>query len=255
MKKQPLFITAVVAIGLTALTAHAQTVFTISNAVDAEYRDGRFDDTNFDGTGDQSSVGGLDLATGGDIGAASSIGQLSAGGGRAREGAFWFDLPTIPTGESLDTATFRIFLANTLNDDATIGSLGPVSVFFDNSENDGSSGAAAGFGGGTDTGLDLVTNTSITGQYYEVDVTTIVATDYATDGTGQGFGPVSYFRLAMDNAQAFSSATGDNVYVFQGGDNTSPPELVISTIPEPSSFALLIAGVSGLLVLRRRVRR
>jgi len=229
----------------------AQSVFNISNADDASYRDGWVDDTDFDDVGDLTSVGGFDLATGGDTGSAMAVGVISS---RERQGLIWFDLPDIPAGEVLDTATFRIFLATTNNVDPGLGSLGPVSLFFDNAENDGSLDAP-GFNSGTDSGLDIATTATPTGQYVEVDVTSIVSTDYATDGTGQGFGPVSFFRLEMDNGQAFSAATGNNNYVFQGGDNTSPPELVITTVPEPASAAALFGiGVLALALLRRLLR-
>ena len=59
----------------------------------------------------------------------------------------------------------------------------------------------------------------------------------------------------MDNAQAFATATGTNNYIFPGGDNTpNIPELVITTIPEPSAAGLMLGGVASLMLLRRRRR-
>ena len=130
-----------------------------------------------------------------------------------------------------------MYLSSRTNDNSTTATLGPVSLFTDVTQNSGNV-AASDFNGGTDTGLDLANSASPTGQYLTLNVTSFVQADYTAEGNS---GAVSYFRLEMDNAAAFSSTggTGDDRYLFVGGTGVNRPQLVVTVIPEPSSIALL----------------
>jgi len=241
-------VAALAAIPFVGLSA--QSSFTISNANDSEFRDGRFDDTDFDDVGNGSSLGSDDLATGSDQGN-QLIGQIGSGNPRERQMAMYFDLPDLG-GETLDSATLRVFLNDTVNDDPGIASLGAMSVFSEQGENDGTENVS-GFNLGSDSGADIATSGSATGQFHEIDVTSIVQSDYDNDSGGD-FGPVSFFRLEMDNAQVFENASGNNRYFFDGGNNANPPQLEVNTVPEPSAYAAF-AGALALAVVCLRRRR
>lgn len=158
-----------------------------------------------------------------------------------------FELPSI-TAAQVQTATLSLYLQ--LKNDG--GELDNLSVFHSITNNDFAVAGASDFENATftDTGLDIVTPTSTTGQYFTIDVTSLIKSDLTNDGATA----FSAFRLQMDTVNQVT--LGANSYVFTGpGAGSNKPLLTITQVPEPNSFALLGAGLVGLLALRRRRQR
>jgi hypothetical protein len=42
--------------------------------------------------------------------------------------------------------------------------------------------------------------------------------------------------------------------IFVAGENSGNGLVILTAVPEPASFAMFIAGLAGLLALRRRAR-
>ena len=96
-----------------------------------------------------------------------------------------------------------------------------------------------------DTGLGI-TQGSASGQYYEFDVTSYVQSTYDDANS------IASFRFEVDGAIVLGS--GAAVYKLWGAGSTETPELVLTTVPEPSSFALLAGciALTSIMIRRRR---
>lgn len=220
---------ACAALTFSACAASAQTSHTVSNTPlgGGEYRDGFIDSKNFS-TGAGSSLGSEAGLTG-ESGESLVAGQLAAPELTARESVLFFKLPDL--GESkLQSATLRLRLGSKANTDSGVAGLGPVTLWYDTEQNSGRiTNAQAAYGGGSKSGITVVDANSTAGQWYELDVTSIIELDYSNDSPDSR---VAYFRLQMDNVGDFSAASGDNMYVFHGGQHDLfRPELIINTSP------------------------
>jgi hypothetical protein len=96
----------------------------------------------------------------------------------------------------------------------------------------------------TDTQIELVQPTDPGGRYYEADVTDLVLADYAADTRG----PLSAFRLQVTGL-AFDEDNQSGRYWFtMPGAETNHPQLLLTFVPEPSTFVLaMMVGLAGLL--------
>ena len=214
----------------TALLWSAEISHTVSNVPlgGGEYRDGFIDSTNFS-TGSNTSLGSDEDGLSGASEKSLVVGQLAAPEPIARESVLFFKLPDL-RGAALQSAKLRLYLAFSSNEDPAIASLGPVTLWYDTEQNSGRiTNSQAAYGGGSSSGITVVDATSTAGQWYEVDVTSIVGLDYSNDPPDS---QVAYFRLQMDNVGNFSAASGSNDYVFHGGQHDLfKPELVITASP------------------------
>lgn len=215
----------------TALLWSAEISHTVSNIPlgGGEYRDGFIDSTDFS-TGSNSSLGSDEDGLSGASEKSLVVGQLQAPPDpiAAREQALFFRLPDLG-GAALQSAKLRLYLAFSSNEDPAIASLGPVTLWYDTAQNSGKIMSPIAYGGGSSSGITVVDATSTAGQWYEVDVTSIVGLDYSNDPPDSR---VAYFRLQMDNVGDFSAASGSNDYVFHGGQHDLfKPELVITASP------------------------
>jgi hypothetical protein len=214
----------------TALLWSAEISHTVSNVPlgGGEYRDGFIDSKNFS-TGAGSSLGSDEDGLSGESGGSLVAGQLAAPELIARESVLFFKLPDLG-GSKVQSATLRLKLGIKANTDSGVAGLGPVTLWYDTEQNSGRiTNSQAAYGGGSNSGITVVDANSTAGQWYEVDVTSIIGLDYSNDSPDSR---VAYFRLQMDNVGDFSAASGDNMYVFHGGQHDLfKPELVITASP------------------------
>jgi len=186
--------------------------------------------SNFDGLGDAArdlmsktrvSVGEIDGAN------TNLINRLVAK----------FALPDAPQSmPALKSAILSFFL-----EDITGPPPGPASLFHSTSDNDLDQ-LPSDFEDETytDTNLDLVGPADEGGRYYELDVTDLVRADYAADGDN----PLSAFRLQV-NALMFIEDNQNNRYRFTMlGAEANHPQLVLTFIPEPSTW--LLAAIAAM---------
>lgn len=213
----------------TALLWSAEISHTISNfpVGGGEYRDGFIDSTNFS-TGSSTSLGS-EAGLSGESGVSLVAGQLTAPEPLARESVLFFKLPDLE-GSKVQSAVLRLYLGSKANTDPGVAGLGPVTLWYDTEQNSGRiANSQAAYGGGSSSGITVVDATSSSGQWYEVDVTSIIELDYSNDSPDSR---VAYFRLQMDNVGDFSAASGDNMFVFHGGGHDLfKPELIITASP------------------------
>jgi hypothetical protein len=213
----------------SACAAGAQTSHTVSNIPlgGGEYRDGYIDSENFR-TGAGSSLGSEAGFSGGS-GASLVAGQLATPEPIARESVLFFKLPDVG-GSKVQSATLRLYLGSKANTDPGVDGLGPVTLWYDTEQNSGRiTSPQTAYGGGSNSEITVVDANSARGQWYEVDVTSIIELDYSNDPPDSR---VAYFRLQMDNVGDFSGASGDNRYAFHGGGHELfKPELVITASP------------------------
>ncbi len=193
-------------------------------------------DMDLDGSGDQverllgqrvdrpfkAGVGETDLATG------VSLSRLVAK----------FALPdatNLGTGVRLEQATLRFFYLESLNGMPTES----VSVFHSVVDND-TDHLASDYEDATytDTLLELVQPTDEAENYFEVDVTAFVQSDYQADGVD----PLSAFRLQVTSTSVFADGQS-MLYEFAiSGNQAHYPELVLTFVPEPSAIAMMFVG-------------
>jgi CubicO group peptidase (beta-lactamase class C family) len=155
-----------------------------------------------------------------------------------------FGLANLPrAADRLESATLRFFL-----EDIDGLPTAPVSIWHSIGDND-TEEIASDYEdlGYEDTLLDLVTPGDKGQAYYEVDVTEFVAADYAADETA----PQSTFRLQMDGATFLEDAQSHRYRFTMPGADANHPELVLTFIPEPSTFllALVALGVMGISLI------
>ncbi len=180
-------------------------------------------DTNVDGSGDRvdnvlsnakASIGETDTAF------TNSLGDLVAK----------FALPIVSnlgSGIQFDQATLRFYL------ETVVGTpIDPVSVFHSVTDNDilalASDHEDSTY---TDTLFDLVQPSDEGGNYYEIDVTAFVQSDYDADGDN----PLSAFRLQVSDTLLEDNKS--SLYEFAiGGSQVNYPELVLNFV---------VPGLSG----------
>jgi len=150
-----------------------------------------------------------------------------------------FELPGIRNG--LESAKLRVFLEEIEGAPA-----GAVSLFHSVADND-LEPTISDYEDSSyvDTFLDVVQPEDEGRQYYELDVTELVLTDYANDGDDR----LSAFRFEVSEAM-FVNDGQSNFYRF--GQNVNRPELTLTFVPEPSAAALAIFALAAVTCLRRR---
>jgi len=184
----------------------------------------------------------------------SAVGEFDTeAGNRVVRAVVKFQLPLLlpEPGESfpgLKSATLRLFL-----EDIDGAPAGPVSLFHSLTDND-SDVLPEDYENTTytDTLLDLVAPGDPAGQYYELDVTDWVRADYGTNYT-DGF---SAFRLQINEAEFFEDDQSARYRFAMPGNEDHRPELVLSFVPEPPAWVLLVLGAFGLCAspgVRRRL--
>jgi len=191
--------------------------------------------SDFDGLGDaardvmsknRTSVGELDSSN------ANQVNRLVAK----------FVLPDVPQSmPALKSAILSFFL-----EDITGTPAGPTSLFHSTSDNDldqlPSDFEDATY---TDTNLDLVGPADEAGRYYELDVTDLVRADYAADGDNR----LSAFRLQITDL-LFSEDDQSARYRFtMPGADDNLPQLLLTFVPEPSTW--LLAVIASLVLVGR----
>ena len=231
MKK---LINITLAASLAAFTAQAAEITTHS------LTDSYTQDNNVAGSGDGVADGALNT---------SSFEQYigaAAGGSQERKAFFNIDLPTtdgvnaLTSSANITDATLRIYY-NGDNGTPT----GDLSLFHATKSSITTVPGDMFITPYVDTGLGI-TQGSASGQYYEFDVTSYVQSTYDDANS------IASFRFEVDGAIVLGS--GAAVYKLWGAGSTETPELVLTTVPEPSSFALLAGcfGLASIMVRRRR---
>jgi hypothetical protein len=189
----------------------------------------------------------------------------SGGAQRVNQPVLGFTLPTINLGETVDSATFGFTLDSAdrvsgepIGFDMVISLMSQTAIT-------GFSGAdftedVGSLGSGTLVATLSATdaNASIS-DTFSFSLTGAALTQFAAlyDAGGNPTQPVVWFRLSTSASVDTTNASNDNdrfnlatVGAGTGGDIVST--LSFTTVPEPSSFALLGLGVMGLVTRRRR---
>ncbi|PAW79927.1 MAG: hypothetical protein B9S32_00965 [Verrucomicrobia bacterium Tous-C9LFEB] len=164
-----------------------------------------------------------------------------------------FALPSITAGETLVSAKLRIYYDSKSFSSPNSDVSGDVSLYHNPNHNQTATQAStnqaiynsANF---ANTGLTVATPTTDTGTWIELDVATQVLLDYASDPAATRY---SSFRLQNDTLTAITA--GYNLYTF-GRSGEFAPQLILTSIPEPSGVAMAVAGFSALAVWTR-IRR
>ena len=231
MKK---LINITLAASLAAFTAQAAEITTHS------LTDSYTQDNNVAGSGDGTADGANNTPSFEQyIGAAG-------GGAEERKAFFNIDLPTsdgvnaLTSSANITAATLRIYYNGdngTPTDD--------LSLFYATKSSISTVAADMFITPYADTGLGI-TQGSASGQYYEFDVTSFVQSTYDDANS------IASFRFEVDGAIVLGD--GAAVYKLWGAASTETPELVLTTVPEPSSFALLAGcfALTSIMVRRRR---
>ena len=165
--------------------------------------------------------------------------------------ALWITLPPLPSGMRLESATLRVYLEY-IYATGPHATFGPVQVDHSIIQNDIYD---THIYGGTDFSRigTLVTPTSPVQTFYEMNVTSQVATDYALEGTNAH----SLFRFQIDGLQ-YAEDNVPHFYRFAQPAVFGGPQLnlAFTPVPEPSTITLLAAGgVFACAVYRRRRTR
>jgi hypothetical protein len=140
-----------------------------------------------------------------------------------------FDLPDVPF--ELDSAALRVYLRTAR------GTPGPLSLFHSVSDNDLTPSITvyedARY---ADTTRDLLQETDVTRQFYEVDVTDLVRLDYLND-VGK---IVAAFRLESSDTVFVED---DQSHYYQLDVGINEPQLIVTFVPEPSTAVLICLGL------------
>ncbi len=146
-----------------------------------------------------------------------------------------FDITGLNSEDAVTSAVFRIYRSDSDSNNYQYGS-----VFLFSLDSAFDTGAANKYSqlGGTSRGT-ILAPADTSNKYFEVDVTALVQAWQAD--------PSSNFGFAIRGEEGFNG-TGK---IFHSATGANVPQLVVTTVPEPSAIALL--GLGGLaLVIRRR---
>jgi hypothetical protein len=106
---------------------------------------------------------------------------------------------------------------------------------------------------GNSTAIDTfnVANGGGTQRFWNLDITSAIQTAKANNYTYASFLLYSLTANAIENAP-FDS----NVFFIgkNGGNGVFDPNIIVTTVPEPSTYALVLGGIATLLLIRRRVQ-
>ena len=218
---------------LSALTAQAAE---ITHSLTDSYTQ----DNNVAGSGDGVANG---------VNNTGSVEQYigAAGGGAQERKAFFnIDLPTtdgvnvLTSSANITDATLRIYYGG---DNGT--PTGDLSLFHATKSSINTVVDDMFITPYADTGLGI-TQGSTSGQYRVFDVTSFVQSTYDDANS------IASFRFEVDGTIVLGD--GAAVYKLWGAGSTQTPELVLTTVPEPSSFALLAGcfALTSIMVRRRR---
>ena len=233
MKK---LINITLAASLAALAAQASEITTNNVFHEAYTTDG-----NNDGTGDGANNGDYNY---------QYAGVMGSTGTEVRISFFNIDLPTndgvntLTSGANISNATLRIYYSGK---HANVDS--DLSLYYETKSSITTVAADMYSTAWTDTGLGITTSDA-TGQYYEFDVTSFVKASYDDANS------IASFRFETDSVTSYGTQPA---WYRLGGTDDDPaspgvPELVLTTVPEPSSFALLAGcfALTSIMIRRRR---
>ena len=193
----------------------------------------------------------------------SNTDRVGAGGSAQRINVpvLGFTLPALPAGEQITSVNFGFTMAaaaiNSGANFTAVISLMNYDLIDDFSGADYSSSVSS-LGNGTlvatfndtDIANDSVESFALTGA-----ALTLFQSFY--DASGNPLQSEVWFRISHD-AGAWNYATmGQDRYSFlddNTGNVTRSLTIATSAVPEPSTFALIMAGAGALLILRRRYR-
>ena len=149
-----------------------------------------------------------------------------------------FALPEIETVE-LKSAKLGFYLEQIVGTPA-----GPVSLFHSVSDNNFTP-TKENYEDATylDTHLDLVNPADPVAAYFELDVTDQVLADYSADG----FNAISSFRLQVSEEAFEDDGLGHGYQFTLPNNGSNAPRLILTFVPEPSTWALSIGGFLALL--------
>jgi len=180
MKRVALRLTAVLATFLITCSARSQGVAGLSGTIFDRWADGTVDGL----FAPALNIGELDFSSG-DYYGDNSLSR----------GALLFGLPVIARGLEVRAALLRVHLQNVINPSAH-PSFGPLQLYHSQTQNVFNGDLIYSGTDFTRVGT-VVTPNSAVGQYYFVDVTPQVLSDYAAEGTNAH----SLFRLQVDGLQ------------------------------------------------------
>ena len=181
----------------------------------------------------------------GGVAPSSYVGQFS---NKWVDRSFWvFELPELLPGQTLVSATFRVnlILIDGVTNNADLYHVQDFnhSLLVTNDYDLGTATLTAG---------SFVTPTSVTGQYYTVDVTADILADYALDPSDAQY---ATFRAQLDDSGSIRG-TSSRRYRFASDNVADPnqPELILEIIPEPASVSLFLLSGLGIVLVRHRLR-
>lgn len=188
-------------------------------------------------------------------------GSTSGGTKRNQNLVFGFELPTLDNGGVIDEVTFTFFVEEGRNQ----GTLGNLDVYLLDTANPDTSGTTFFFENGTDISSDVAfvgefTNPGGIGSGATAINQTVALTLsgaslalFNTFYTGENPTQTeAYFRFNLDSDGDIADI---NRYAIEHTAGVNFPTLTISTIPEPSTYALGVLVPAMALLLRRRFRK
>lgn len=166
---------------------------------------------------------------------------------RMERGLVRWTLPGLDLGESITNVTLRLYVTGVTNG----GALTNASLYWSNDSQALSTNNFSSYFQNTtfqDTGLYAALTTTTAGTWIELDVTSYVSTDYS-----KGTTHYSYFRIQANGVE-WNPGGGSNRYGFGNTGGSFAPQLVITTVPEPSTAAMIM-GSSAIALLFVRSRK
>ncbi len=233
-----------VAVTLTLVFAGAAANATDLPTITATQNAYIWDVPPFDGTGNDRDYGNTMI-----------VGEMDVGSiKRLARGVVQFELPELPQGEILQSATLMLYVSNVVNES---GLLDDVSIYHSQPWN--STTVPVSLYENTsyvDTGLEPISSSTPINSWVSISVTGWVADDYRLDPPED---LISSFRLQI-NDLVFIDDGKSHRYSIAGINNSEfAPKLILTTaIPElsMSSLALGVAALGAVLAacLRRKRR-
>ena len=221
---------------LAAQAAQAAEITTLSS-----FSEAYTGDSDNDGSGDGANNSAFNFAY---------AGVMGPTGTEVRKSFFNIDLPTndgvnnLTSSADISNATLRIYYSGK---HANVDS--DLSLYYETKSSMTTVAADMYSTAWTDTGLGITTSDA-TGQYYEFDVTSFVKASY------DDVDSIASFRFETDSVTSYGTQPA---WYRLGGTDDDPaspgvPELVLTTVPEPSSFALLAGcfALTSIMIRRRR---